>query len=101
MCVCVCMSIYLYMCIYIYMYIYIYIYIYINFFIIKCVKVCAIPCPCQLPTWGDNTVLVAQGSTATSGATKQLLPLDRVFKRIICMSDQLRTEITLDVYLHF
>ena len=30
---------------------------------------------------GDNTVLVAQGGTATPGATKQLLPPDRVFKR--------------------
>ena len=28
---------------------------------------------------GDNTVSVAQGSTATPGSTKQLLPLDRVF----------------------
>ena len=28
---------------------------------------------------GDNTVLVAQGDTATPSATKQLLPLDRVF----------------------
>ena len=32
---------------------------------------------------GDNTVSVAQGSTATPGATKQLLPPDRVFKRNI------------------
>ena len=32
---------------------------------------------------GDNTVLVAQGGTATPGATKQLLPPDRVFKRNI------------------
>ena len=32
---------------------------------------------------GDNTVSVAQGGTATPGATKQLLPLDRVFKRNI------------------
>ena len=31
----------------------------------------------------DNTVLVAQCGTATPGATKQLLPLDRVFKRNI------------------
>ena len=31
---------------------------------------------------GDKTVLVAQGSTATPGATKQLLPPDRVFKEI-------------------
>ena len=32
---------------------------------------------------GDNTVSVAQGGTATPGATEQLLPLDRVFKRNI------------------
>ena len=32
---------------------------------------------------GDNTVSVAQGSTATPGATEQLLPPDRVFKRNI------------------
>ena len=35
------------------------------------------------PTRGDNTVSVAQGGTATPDATKQLLPPDRVFKRII------------------
>ena len=35
---------------------------------------------------GDNTVLVAQGGTATPGTTKQLLPPDRVFKRNICIS---------------
>ena len=29
---------------------------------------------------GDNTVLVARANTATPGATKQLLPPDRVFK---------------------
>ena len=58
-----------------------YIYIYICFFfIIQCVKARAIPCPHQLPT---NIVLVAQGSTATPGATKQLFPPDRVFKRNI------------------
>ena len=32
---------------------------------------------------GDNTVSVAQGGIATPGATKQLSPPDRVFKRII------------------
>ena len=31
---------------------------------------------------GDNTVSVAQGGTATPGATEQLLPPDRVFKEI-------------------
>ena len=30
---------------------------------------------------GDNTVSVAQGDTATPGATEQLLPPDRVFKK--------------------
>ena len=75
------------------------------FFIIQRVKAHAIPCPHQPPTRGDNTVSVAQGSTATPGATKQLLPLDRVFERIIYiyiyMPDELRAEITLDVHLHF
>ena len=67
-------------------------------FIIQRVKAWAIPCPHQLPTRGDNTVSVAQGGTATPGATKQLLPPDRVFKRIIYTytPDQLRAEITLD-----
>ena len=55
----------------------------IFFFIIQCVKAHAIPCPHQLLTRSDNTVSVAQGSTATPGATKQLLPPDRVFKRIL------------------
>ena len=32
---------------------------------------------------GDNTVSVAQGGTTTLGATEQLLPPDRVFKRNI------------------
>ena len=32
---------------------------------------------------GDNTVSVSQGGTATPGATEQLLPPDRVFKRNI------------------
>ena len=54
-----------------------YIYIYFFFFIIQRVKACAIPCPHQPPSRGDNTVLVAQGGTATPGATKQLLPPDR------------------------
>ena len=41
-------------------------------------KACEIPCQ---P--GVITVSVAQGGTATPGATKQLLPPERVFKRII------------------
>ena len=75
------------------------------------VKACAIPCPHQPPTRGDNTVSVAQGGTATPGATKQLLPPDRVLKELyiyiyiyiiyIYMQDQLRAETTLDVNLHF
>ena len=47
-------------------------YIYI-FFIIQHVKARVIPCPHQLPTRGDNTVLVAQGSTMytySMGGTK-------------------------------
>ena len=52
-------------------------------FIIQRVKVHAIPCPHQPSTRDDNTVSIAQGGTATLGATKQLLPPDRVFKRII------------------
>ena len=50
------------------------------FFIIQHVKAYAIPCPHQLPSRGDNTVSVAQGGTATPGATKQLLPPDRVLR---------------------
>ena len=52
------------------------------FFIIQRVKARAIPCPHQLQTSGDNTVSVAQGGTATPGATKQLLPPDRVFREL-------------------
>ena len=55
-------------------------------------------------------VSVAQGGTATPGATKQPLPLDRVLRELyiyiyiyiyIYMPDQLRAETTLDVNLHF
>ena len=60
----------------------IYTYIYIFFFIIQRVKARAIPCPHQPPSRGDNTVLVAQGDTATPGATKQLLPPDRVLREL-------------------
>ena len=64
-------------------YIYIYIHTYIHLiFIIQRVKACSIPCPHQPPTRGDNTVSIAQDGTATPGTTKQLLPQDRVFKRI-------------------
>ena len=66
-------------------------------------KTHAIPCPHQPLTRGDNTVSVAQSGTAVPGATKQFLPLDRVFKRSIYIyiyiytPDQLKAEITLDV----
>ena len=39
--------------------------------------------PSSATNQGDNTVLVAQGGTATPGVIKQLLPPDRVFKRNI------------------
>ena len=84
-----------------------YIYIFF-FFIIQRVKARAIPCPHQLPTRGDNTVSVAQGGTATPGATKQLLPLEKVLRELyiyiyiyIYTPDQLRAETTLDVDLQF
>ena len=54
---------------------------------------------------GDNTVSVAQGGTATPGATKQLLPLERVFKKIyisIYTPDQLKQTLHWTfVHLHF
>ena len=64
-------------------------------------KARAVPCPHQPPTRGDNTVSVAQGGTATLGATKQLLPPDRVLREYIYTPDQLRAETTLVVNLHF
>ena len=72
--------IYIYTCVCVCVYIYIYIYL---FLIIQCVKALVISYSHQLPTRGDNTVSVVRGSTATPGTTKQLLLLDRVFKRII------------------
>ena len=51
-------------------------------FLIQCEKARAILYPHQLPTRGDNIVSVAQGSTATPGATEQLLPPDRVLNYI-------------------
>ena len=80
------------------------------FFIIQRVKARAIPCPHQPLSRGDNTVSVAQGGTATPGATKQLLPPDRVLRKsyiyiyiyiYIYTPDQLNAETTLDVNLHF
>ena len=61
---------------------------------VQIVKAHAIPCPHQPPTRSDNTVSVAQGSTATSGASKQLLPPDKVFKKKShCKNQQLRQAI--------
>ena len=67
------------------------------FFIIQNVKARAIPCPHQPLTRTDNKVSVAQSGTATPGATKQLLPPDKVFKRIIYIytPNQLKAEIHL------
>ena len=53
---------------------------------------------------GMITVSIAHGSTATPGATKQLLPPDRVLRELyiyIYAPDQLRAEITLDVNVNF
>ena len=55
----------------------------VTFFIIQRVKARAIPCFPSAANQGDNIVSVAQGGTASPGATKQLLPPDRVFKRYI------------------
>ena len=53
----------------------------------------------------DNTVLVAQGGTATPGTTKQLLPPDRVFKRniypYIRQTNRKQTLHWTFVHLHF
>ena len=46
-------------------------------------KARAIPCPHQPSIRGCNTVSVAQDGTTTPGATKQLLPPDRVLKNYI------------------
>ena len=91
------------MCIYIYIYICVYIYIYNFFFFFFFINVWKhVSCPALISHQpGVITVLVAQGSTATPSATKQLLPLDRLFKRIIYLPDQLKGEITLYVHLHF
>ena len=51
------------------------------FFIIQSVESLAIPYPHQPPTMVDNTISVAQGGTATPGATKQFLLPDRVTLR--------------------
>ena len=59
------------------------VYIYIYSFNMQLVKSRVIPWPHKPPTRGDNTVSIAQGSTASPRAAKQLLPWDRVLKRII------------------
>ena len=83
-------DIYIYI-LYIYIYIYI-VYIFINIYIyivyIKFFHHTTCGSTCHTLTslaanQGDNTVFVAQCGTATPGATKQLLPPDRVFKRNI------------------
>ena len=76
---------------------------YIYIFIIHRVKARAIPCLHHQPTRDDNTVSVAQGGTATPGATKQLLVPDRAFKRIIyiyiCTPDQLTAVVRSSSFL--
>ena len=64
------------------------------------VKTGEIPCPHQPPTRGDNIVSVAQGGTATPGATKQLLPPDMVFKRIIYIYIYIYMPDQLKLYVH-
>ena len=71
-----------------------------HYFFIIHVKARAIPCPHQPPTRGDYTVSVAQGSNATPGATKQLMPPYRELKELyiyiyIYTLDQLRAETTM------
>ena len=56
--------------------------IYIFFFHHTCESTCD-TLASSAANQGDNTVSVAQGGTATPGATEQLLPSDRVFKRNI------------------
>ena len=77
---------------------YIYIYIYIFFHHTTCGSTCD-TLASSAANQGDNTVSVAQGGTATPGATEQLLPSDRVFKKKKSMytQDQLKADITLDV----
>ena len=70
------------------MFIKVYIYIYFNFFFHH--TTCESTCDTLYSSAAnqvDNTVLVAQGGTATPGATKQLLQPDRVFKRNIYLNN--------------
>ena len=59
-----------------------YIYIYIYFHHTTCESTCD-TLSSSAANQGDNTVSVAQGGTATPGATKQILSPGRVFKRNI------------------
>ena len=67
-------------------YLYIHIYIFFFFHHTTCESTCD-TLASSAAIQGDNTVSVAQGGTTTPGATEQLLPPDRVFKRYIylCM----------------
>ena len=56
--------------------------------------------PHQLETRGENTVSVAQGATATPGATKQLLSPDRVFKRIIYVFGRSTKSRNIYIYIY-
>ena len=71
MCVCLCMYVCMYVCVYIYFF----------FHHTTCGSTCD-TLASSAANQGDNTVSVAQGGTATPGATEQLLPPDRVLKKI-------------------
>ena len=84
--------------------IYIYIFFFFLIFIIQRVKARAIPYPHQPPSRGDNTVSVAQGGTATPGATtgQGIKKIIYIYIYIyIYTPDPLNAETTLDVNLHF
>ena len=61
---------------------YIYIYTFSNVHHTTCESTCD-TLSSSAANKGDNPVSVAEGGIATPGATKQLLPPDRVFKRNI------------------
>ena len=90
---CVCFYVYVHVCIYVYVYacVRVCVYKYVRMYLYACirlkisskrVKARAIPCPHQPPVRDDSTVSVAQGGIATPGATKQLLPPDRVLREL-------------------
>ena len=69
-------------CMYIYIFIYVYICVCMDIFFHH--TTCGSTCDTLASSaaiQGDNTVSVAQGGTATPGATEQLLPPDRIFKK--------------------